>query len=66
MFSSAACQAIAEEKLAQAAKVDPRFRRRFLVAAEAWQHLAAQIRVAEPPFTTGEIVAKVRRSAMRK
>ena len=59
MFSSAECQAHAEEKLLEANN-DPRHRRRLLTAAEAWLYLAAQIRSAEPPLTTGEIVAKVR------
>jgi hypothetical protein len=46
MFTSAECRAQAEAKLAQAAS-DDRHRRRLITAAEAWLHLASQLRRIE-------------------
>lgn len=46
MFTSAQCQALAEEKLAQAER-DDRHRKRLITAAEAWLFLANQLRQAE-------------------
>jgi hypothetical protein len=49
MLTSAECRAHAEAKLAQAeakpvqAEGDDRHRRRLLIAAEAWLHLASQL-----------------------
>jgi hypothetical protein len=53
MFTSAECQAHAEEKLAQAERDGPH-RRRLTTAAEAWLFLANQLR----PF---EAIAEKRR-----
>ena len=46
MFTSAECQAHADEKRAQAAG-DERHRRRCLTAADAWLFLANQLRPPE-------------------
>jgi hypothetical protein len=56
MFTSAECQAHAEEKLAQAERDGPH-RRRLMTSAEGWFFLAQQLR-------STEIVAK-RRSKNR-
>jgi hypothetical protein len=56
MFTSAECEAHAKEKLA-AAESNPQHRRRLLIAAEAWLHLADKIKRAEQlVMPTGEIV----------
>jgi hypothetical protein len=46
MLTSAECRAQAEAKLAQA-EHDGRHRRRLITAAEAWLHLASQLRRVE-------------------
>ena len=46
MFTSAECQARAEEKLAQAER-DDRHRRRLISAAQGWLALASQMRQVE-------------------
>jgi hypothetical protein len=51
MFTSAECRAHAAEKLA-AAEDNPQHRKRLLIAAEAWLHLADKIGIAERLLTT--------------
>jgi hypothetical protein len=48
MFTSAECQAIAEQKLAEAER-DPHHKKRLRTAAEAWFILANQLIRAEGP-----------------
>jgi hypothetical protein len=46
MFTSAECEAYANEKLA-GAESNPQHRRRLLTAAEAWLRLADKVKLAE-------------------
>jgi hypothetical protein len=53
MYTSAECQAHAEEKLAQAAS-DARHRQRLNAAAQAWILLARRIKEVEAAFVNGK------------
>jgi hypothetical protein len=52
MFTSVECRAMAEEKLAQAERVDHQHRRRLITAAEGWLFLASKLRDTEASFPT--------------
>jgi hypothetical protein len=57
MFTSAECQAQAEERLARA-ELEEWNRRRLIAAAQAWIYLARQMRRVEASSTNGEVVTK--------
>jgi hypothetical protein len=67
MFTSAECQAHADEKLAQAAH-GGQHRKRLITAAEAWLFLAGQIRQSEAALAlaNGEVVTTKHRSKKRR